>query len=105
MAESLRARSKRDYTSDNGTLEDLRTGAILRIADASELMAKNYSELQFYLDYYKAGYKNRGQAIKSLRLSNAALKGVITKLKKKPRVPVREEDKQFWENGVVPDGN
>lgn len=43
--------SRKDWTVEKGTLdgvskEDLTLGAILRIADATELMAKNFLQLQ-----------------------------------------------------------
>ena len=64
------------------TLEQVQTGAILRIADATEKMAVNHAQLLRDLDYYKGAYKSHQNQIDALSRSNAALKGQITKLKK-----------------------
>ncbi|GAA3940622.1 hypothetical protein [Hymenobacter algoricola] len=61
--------------------EQVQLGALQRIADATELMAKNYTDMQRNLDYYKAGYERRGKEIEKLKLSQRALKGVATKAK------------------------
>lgn len=64
------------------TLEDIQTGAIQRIADATERMAGNYLQLQNELDHYKRWNKNYREENEKLRRSISALQGVITKLKK-----------------------
>lgn len=65
------------------TLEQLQVGALLRIADATELMAKNFlalqaenKRLQESLNYWRAEH---GELSKRY----SAQKGVITKMKKK----------------------
>ena len=83
---NYREESKLNYgTLDPGSLssDQLRTGALLRIADATEVMAKNYQELIDERDRYKRYYREEREVNKRLYLSNAALKGVITKLRKK----------------------
>jgi hypothetical protein len=65
------------------TIEQIKLGAILRIADATEAMALNYFQLQKDLDYYKRKSKERGDEIDYQRKSIAALKGHLTKLRKK----------------------
>lgn len=80
--ESLRARSKRDYQTDNSSLEHLRTGAILRIADATERMASNYINLQDDRDRYSKWYYEEQERRQGLERSNSSLRGQITKLKK-----------------------
>lgn len=63
--------------------EQINAGALLRIADACELMASNYKQLQAenetlkrQVEYFRESRNERDRSI-------AALKGVITKLKKK----------------------
>jgi hypothetical protein len=80
--QSLRERSKLDYTSNYDSLNDLNTGALLRIADATEKMAVTHVALQEDRDRYKRWYQDSEKTRKYLLLSNAALKGQITKLKK-----------------------
>lgn len=65
------------------THEQLQTGAILRIADATEKMAGNFIALQNDRDLYKRCYANEQRDSRSLRRQLAGLKGEITKLKKK----------------------
>ncbi|MFA5849964.1 MAG: hypothetical protein WC833_08775 [Bacteroidales bacterium] len=71
--------------TDNATLsnEELQFGAILRIADATEAMAKNYVQMQGDLDYYKKGYKEQQAEIARLVKSNSAYKGHFRRLKSK----------------------
>ena len=62
--------------------EGLKVGALLRIADAAELMAKNYQQMQRDLDYYKvqcAHFEGKSAALE--RRINS-LRGVITRMKK-----------------------
>jgi hypothetical protein len=57
-------------------------GAILRIADATELMAQRHQELIDERDRYKKFYDNEWVRHKVSKRRIAALKGVITKLKR-----------------------
>ena len=77
-----REQSKKDWESRD-TSEDLQLGCLQRIADASEKMASNYTQLQKDLDYYKNGYKVRWEIIEKKNKSISALRGQITKLKNK----------------------
>lgn len=77
------------WVTENVTNSDLQISALMRIADASEVMAKNSQimaqdrvRLEKDLNYYKEGYQTRGQKITDLERSNSALRGVITRLKK-----------------------
>jgi hypothetical protein len=83
MNRSLRKESRTDYTidSEKTTLEQLNTGAILRIADATEAMAKNHVQLQSERDRLQRWYNEENQKAKKLERSNAALRGQITKLR------------------------
>ena len=77
--------SKRDWTS-HGTHNDIQIGCLQRIAAATELMAKNHDQL----------IRDRDSAISSaefwrekawrLERSNIALRGVVTKLKRRAMV-------------------
>jgi len=68
---------------ENQTLdpEAIKLGAILRIADATELMAKNYERLQGDLELYKKWYARDQQQKDHLRRRISALQGVITRMK------------------------
>lgn len=65
------------------TEEDIKTGALQRIADATEVMAKNYIKMQSDLDLYKRLYKEVSESNSRMARRIYSLKGVITKLKKK----------------------
>lgn len=56
-------------------------GAMQRIADATEVMAKNYYQLQKDLDFYKSRYIEHRECIEKKDRQIAALKGVCTKYK------------------------
>jgi hypothetical protein len=85
---SMRAESRKDYTTraeekDGICLEQLRTGALLRIADAVEVMAKRHVELIAEVDRLKAAHDYVLTANASWAKRCAALKGQITKLKRR----------------------
>jgi len=63
-------------------VEKLMLGCMQRIATAVESMAKNHDELVRDRDFWKERADYRSDKIDGLRLSNAALRGYITKLKK-----------------------
>lgn len=83
---SFRDGSRENYGRSDGqslTLEQITCGALLRISDATEAMAKNHIRMQADLDYYKRLAENRADRVTHLERSNAALRGTITKLKRK----------------------
>jgi hypothetical protein len=89
-SKSFKAESRINWTrtvDENISLPDadIQLGAILRIADATEMMAKNYTELQNDLKWYEERYAEHHKEINSLRKSNAALRGHITRFKTKQR--------------------
>lgn len=57
-------------------------GSLQRIADATELMAHNYLQLQADRDRYKKWWLEERAARDAADLRGAGLKGVITKLRK-----------------------
>jgi len=81
-----RDESRANYGSDqvgNLSLEQLRTGALLRIADASESMAREYNRLLDEARVQRRRAENLDRQNDTLRRRVAALKGVITKMKAK----------------------
>lgn len=76
-----REASKKHWNSNN-TVEDINSGCLQRIADATEAMAKNYVDLQNERDRLIARVEYRDERITKLENRIRGLKGVITKLKK-----------------------
>lgn len=64
--------------------ENIKIGCMQRIADATELMAKDRQKLIDDYDYLKRNRDYYRERCAKLEKSNAGLKGVITKLKKNP---------------------
>lgn len=79
---SFREHSKQNWNSAS-SVEHINAGSLQRIADATEVMSKNYVQLQNERDSYKRIADSRYEAIERLQRSNSALRGQITKLKKK----------------------
>jgi hypothetical protein len=84
---SYRVESRKDWAKDlpedkNPSRDDLQFGALLRIADATEAMAKNWNDLVRERDHAVQSKKNAWSVVDELRRKNAALRGVITKMKK-----------------------
>jgi hypothetical protein len=88
MGTDYRAMSRMGFnqTPDQYSNDNINTGCLQRIADATEKMAYNYTQMQKDLEWYKNAYKQSGQSYAKLEKRNAALKGVITKLKKKAKL-------------------
>ncbi len=83
---TLKEESKRDHSSTIGnTFDALNCGSLQRLADASEKMAHSYSSLIEERNLFERYYKEERERNRRLRLSNAALRGAITKLKAKAR--------------------
>jgi plasmid maintenance system antidote protein VapI len=68
--------------SESISLDEVKAGAILRIADATEVMAQNFVRLQNERDMWQRDSEQRRDVIESLRRQNASLKGVVTKLRR-----------------------
>lgn len=82
---SYKEQSRTDWGKDTTIgldREDLTFGAILRIADAIEAMAKNYVSLQDQLDCHKRWYLENKNQVKKLTHSNSALRGHVTRLQR-----------------------
>ena len=79
---TMRESSKKEWTSvDN--IEHINTGSLQRIADAVEKMATNHLELIRDRDKFERWYRNTVVERDAAMRSNAALRGVITKLKRR----------------------
>ena len=75
---------KKDFNIKEGesvTLVMLQTSAILRIADATESMAKNFADLQDKYLYQKDRADRYHSKVLELERSNAAYRGHITRYK------------------------
>lgn len=64
------------------TAEQIQMGAVLRIADATEAMAKNYVRIQEERDRFERYYKDEQRRRASAERSNAALRGHIKRIKR-----------------------
>ena len=65
------------------TLDQIQTGCLQRIATATEAMAQNYTRLQSDRDMYQRLYNEESERLQQSERSNAALRGQITKLRKR----------------------
>jgi len=86
MSEGHREISKGNWAVNSVTTshnEQIKIGSLQRIADATEKMASNYTQLQNERDLYKRWYEAKNVHIKKLEHSNAALRGHIKRLKKR----------------------
>jgi len=62
---------------------EMKIGCLQRIADATELMATNFIQLQNDRDWYKRMYHEKRDEKDKLKRRISALQGVITKMKKR----------------------
>jgi len=72
------------------TLEQINTGALLRIADASEKMAQRHTELIRDRDYWERRCRNAEESLNQERRRTAALRGHLKRAKSKADGIVRE---------------
>lgn len=80
-----RQASKIDWGNEesNGVnLEQINTGAMLRIADATEKMAQRHTELIRDRDYWERRAKNAEMALETERHRSASLRGHLKRAKK-----------------------
>ena len=76
--------SRKNWGTDGRVgLEEIQLGAILRIADAAEKMCRDREELERKYQNMRAGRDRYREYLEAERRKNAALRGVITKLKRK----------------------
>jgi hypothetical protein len=84
----LRKASEVSYDVDDEekiTFKEINCGSLQRIADATEVMARTHQALIRERESYRRGWQNAKSTIKYLERSNAALRGCITKLKKRKK--------------------
>lgn len=77
VSESLRDKSKRNWSNDSDSNENIMLGSILRIADATEKMAVNWKRLQDELEYTQRQLRAEMDRCKKLERSNAAYRGMV----------------------------
>jgi hypothetical protein len=85
MGRNYRDETRKPYQDPGDkdfTLEQLRTGSLLRIADAVEKMAANYTALQNERDRGLRWYEEERDANAVLRRRIVSLRGHITRLKR-----------------------
>ena len=82
---SYKDEARKNWGCDDRTpdKDELKLGALLRIADATEVMAHEYQKLINDRDLYKRWYNEARGSRDRLERSNAALRGQITKLRKR----------------------
>lgn len=85
MGENFKTASRREWscTGEKPDMDDLTLGALLRIADASENMAREHSRLIASEKFERNRANRLAGEIQYLERRVAALKGVITKMKAK----------------------
>ena len=75
--------SRTNYTVEVPSWDTVKIGALQRIADATEAMAKNYLQLQSDLAWKTQQYERAVKRAEKAENSNRSLRGVITKLRLK----------------------
>jgi len=83
---TLRESSKSSWNG-SGSIEHINAGSLQRIADAVETMSGSYADLIHERDLYARQSNWNFERADRLVRSNAALRGVITKLKKRLKEP------------------
>lgn len=78
--QEISKRSWRPREPING--EDVRTGALLRIAEATELIAKDYDSMRRDRDLYKRWYEDKRSEARRLGNVIRGLKSYIKRIKK-----------------------
>ncbi len=82
MMPTMKESSKKEWTSAD-SIEHINTGSLQRIADACEKMAIRHTELIDRADKYERFYKRVVAQLDASERRNAALRGVITKLRRR----------------------
>lgn len=86
MSKSLKEHSRTLWVPNNNDLpndKEIQLGCLQRIADAAELMAKDRDSLIQKLDWARKDRDEYRERYRKAEKRIAALKGVITKMKKK----------------------
>jgi hypothetical protein len=94
MGRDYRQTSRGKLVSNNEdllTIEEIKFGAILRIADATELMAQDRLKMERDISFYKNEMNVARDRWNDAERSNAALRGHITRLRNKIKSLTNEE--------------
>lgn len=78
----LKGLSKGGFDVTNSAIESIQVSCLMRIADASEAMAKNHIKLQNDYNYMKESRDSYRDQVAKLEFKIRTLKGNNTKLKK-----------------------
>lgn len=83
MNKTIRDASRGNYTTkdETPTWQEVRDGALLRIADATEKMAQRHTDLIRERDYYERAHKREADVSRRLARRITALQGVVTRMK------------------------
>lgn len=89
---SLRDASRKEYLlrGESAHTDELRTGALQRIADAVEKMAQRHTELIAERDRFERYYRSEIDLRYAAERRCSALQGVITRMKKARRAKAQE---------------
>lgn len=79
---NFRDASRQDWASGS-TNEDINAGSLQRIADATEKMAASYDAMRNDRDRYERWYKEERARCEKRDRQISALRGVITRLKRR----------------------
>lgn len=80
MANTFRSASRMEFEAPgNGTIKQIQLGALQRIADATELMAKSHRQLVDEAEFWKRRAADLEKRVEEARRSQASLRGVITR--------------------------
>ena len=84
MSKSLKEGSRDNYISESGNLthDQLKVGCLMRIADATEVMAKEHNRLLDENKWLRRVKRSHEERIAYLERSNAALKGHLGRAKR-----------------------
>jgi len=83
MSKSFIEHSKSHFTVENPNLDNINTGCLQRIANATELMATNFLRLQESNEYLKNRNRHLLDEVERLKRSASAYKGKYNRLKNK----------------------
>lgn len=79
-----REASKKDWScGERARIEEINSGSLQRIADATEAMAADYVWLRQQREYWEATAEARLERARALERRLSATRGVVTKLRKK----------------------
>ena len=79
----LRLRAANEEATWPNTLEGYNSANLCRIASSLELIANSYADLIRQREYYERAYRNEAFRRESLERRVSAMRGVVTRMKKK----------------------